>query len=104
MPPFFMAATITVHTPPAAKATIPQDWQADQALKPLAEQPIVTLAAGLKTGTVGAAGTSDDPPVYTVTGKAGLIAPGGDATNGDLTKTGPAPAPTGGGTGGSTHP
>lgn len=58
----------------------------------MAEQPIATLAAGLKTGAVNAPGTSSNPPLYTVTGNFGLIAPGGDATNGDMTVNAPAPA------------
>ena len=92
-----MAATITVHTPPAAKATIAWDWQAAQDDDPLAEVVPVTLAAGLNTGTVGTAGTTDDPPKYTVTGNLGLFGPGGAAANGDMTKAAPpAPASTGG--------
>ena len=93
-----MAATITVHTPPAAKAAIAWDWQAIQDDDPLAEVVPVTLTADFKTGTVGTAGTTDDPPKYTVTGNRGLFGPGGAAANGDVTKATP-PAPTKAGTG-----
>jgi len=96
-----MAITITTINPPKVKGPIPWDWQAAQAADPMAQVPLVTLAAGLKTGTVGVAGTPSPAPTYTVTGVKGLIGPGGAAANGDLTKTGPAAAPA---SGGGTHP
>ena len=82
--PFFMAITITTIHPPAVKSPIPIDWQAAQAADPLAEQPIATLAAGLKTGTVNAPGTSSNPPLYTIDGVNGLSEAGGGAINGVL--------------------
>ena len=91
MPPFFMAITITTINPPTVKAPIAWDWQAAQTSDPMAQVPLVTLAAGLKTGIVVAAGTASPAPTYTVTGVKGLIGPGGAAANGDLTKSAPAP-------------
>lgn len=100
MPPFLMAITITTINPPATKTAIAWDWQAAQAADPHAQVPLVTVAADLKTATVGAAGTYTDPPAYTVTGVKGLFGAGGAAANGDITKSAPpAPGPTSGGTG-----
>lgn len=82
MPSFFMAITITTINPPATKTAIAWDWQAAQDDDPMAQVPLVTVAADLKTGTVGAAGTVSDPPTYTVTGVNGLVGAGGAATNG----------------------
>lgn len=82
MPPFFMAITITTINPPAVKTALAWDWQAAQDDDPMAEVPLVTLAADLKTGTVGAAGTPSAAPTYTVTGVNGLVAAGGAQTNG----------------------
>ena len=79
-----MAITITSVNPPPVKAAIGWDWQAAQDDDPLAEQPLVTLAAGLKTGTVGNPGTPSAAPTYTVTGVNGIVAPGGSATNGAI--------------------
>ena len=99
MPSFFMAITITSVRPPTVKAPIAWDWQAAQDDNPHAEVPLTTLASTLKTGTVGVAGTTDAAPKYTVTGVRGLIAAGGAAANGDLTKDAPpAPAAASGGT------
>jgi hypothetical protein len=93
MPPFFMAITITTIHPPATKAPIAWDWQAAQDDDPKAQVALATLAAGLKTGTVGTAGTYTDPPAYTVTGVKGLFGAGGAAANGDMSKSAPTPAP-----------
>lgn len=91
MPLFFMAVTITTIHPPATKTALAWDWQGMQASNPMAQQPVVTLAAGLKTASVGAAGTYTEPAAYTVTGVRGLVAYGGAAANGDLTKSAPTP-------------
>lgn len=96
-----MAITITTINPPATKTAIAWDWQGAQDDDPKAQVALVTLAADLKTGTVGAAGTYTDPPAYTVTGVRGLVGPGGAAANGDLTKS--APAAKGGTGGGGGH-
>jgi hypothetical protein len=85
-----MAITITTINPPAVKTAIAWDWQAAQDDDPMAEVPLVTLTADLKTGTVGAPGNVSAAPTYTVTGVKGLIGPGGAAANGDLTKSAPA--------------
>lgn len=77
-----MAVTITKINPPPVKAPLETDWQDTQNDDPLAQVPLVTLTADLKTGTVGAAGTYNDPPTYTVTGVNGLVAAGGAAANG----------------------
>lgn len=77
-----MAITITKINPPPVKAPIETDWQAAQSADPLAQVPLVTLTADLKSGTVGAAGTYTDPPAYTVTGVNGLVGAGGAAANG----------------------
>jgi hypothetical protein len=104
MPSFFMAITITTINPPAAKTAIAWNWQDAQDDDPHAQVALVTLAAGLKTGTVGAPGTPSPAPTYTVTGVRGLIGAGGAAANGDLTKTRPAPSSSGsGGGGGASH-
>lgn len=98
-----MAITITTINPPATKTAIAWDWQAAQAADPHAQVPLVTLAADLKTATVGAAGTYTEPSAYTVTGVKGLFGAGGAAANGDMTKDAPTtPAPTGGGGTGGT--
>ena len=102
MPPFLMAITITTINPPATKTAIAWDWQAAQAADPMAQVPLVTLAADLKTATVGAAGTYTDPPAYTVTGVKGLFGAGGAAANGDMTKSAPTTRSTGGTGGGGT--
>lgn len=100
MPPFLMAITITTIHPPATKTAIAWDWQAAQAADPMAQVPLVTLAADLKTATVGAAGTYTEPPAYTVTGVKGLFGAGGASANGDMTKSAPTAPTKGGGTGG----
>ena len=82
MPSFFMAITITSINPPTVKSPIGWDWQAAQDDNPLAEAPVATLAAGLKTGAVQAPGTTDATPTYTITGVNGLVGAGGKATNG----------------------
>ncbi len=80
--PFFMAATITTINPPATKTTIAWAWQDIQAADPLASQPTVTFAAGLKTGTRADGGTVSNPPTYRVAGVNGITGPGGAQTNG----------------------
>lgn len=90
-----MATTITTINPPATKTALAWNWQDQQGIDPLASQPTVTLAAGLKTGTRADGGTVSNPPVYKVTGVKGIYGPGGSAANGAAT----APAPTGTGTG-----
>lgn len=90
-----MAITITSVNPPKVKAPIAWDWQAAQDDDPKAQVALATLAAGLKTGTVGTAGTYTDPPAYTVTGVKGLFGAGGAAANGDMTKSAPTPPPVG---------
>jgi hypothetical protein len=105
MPSFFMAITITTINPPATKTAIAWDWQAAQDDDPHAQVALVTLATDLKTGTVGAAGTPDTTPTYTITGVNGLVAAGGAATNGvKLAKlaAGSALTVTGNGTSGAT--
>jgi hypothetical protein len=77
-----MAITITTINPPAVKTALAWDWQDAQDDDPMAQAPLVTLAPGLKTGTVGAAGTPSAAPTYTVTGVNGLVAAGGAAANG----------------------
>lgn len=85
MPLFFMAATLT--TPPAAAVNIPDPVIVD----PLDFQPVVTLAAGLKTGTVGARPTDTDGAGTEIT------------VNLYGTKAPPARGGTGTGTGTGTH-
>ena len=82
MPSFFMAITITSINPPTTKAPIAWDWQDAQDDDPHAQVALVTLAADLKTGTVGAAGTPSAVPTYTIAGVNGLVAAGGAAANG----------------------
>lgn len=89
MPLFFMAATLT--TPPAAAVNIPDPV----IVNPLDFQPVVTLAAGLKAGTVGARPTDTDGPGTEI--KVNLY--------GNKAPTPPAGSGTGHGTGtGTGHP
>lgn len=80
-----MATTITTIHPPATKTALAWNWQDQQTISPLADQPQVTLAAGLKTGTRADAGTTSNPPLYKVTGVTGIYGPGGSAANGAST-------------------
>lgn len=84
-----MATTIKTIHPPSTLTTLPWNWQDQQAIDPLAPQPVVTLAAGLKTGTRADGAAASNPPVYTVAQVKGIYGPGGSAANGAPT----APAP-----------
>jgi hypothetical protein len=77
-----MATTITTINPPATKTALGWNWQDQQSIDPLASQPTVTLAAGLKTGTRADGGTVSNPPTYTVAGVNGIAGPGGAQVNG----------------------
>ena len=76
-----MAITITSNTTGSA-VPLAWDWQAAQAADPDADAPIATLSSDLTTGEVNAAGVTSDPPLYTISGLPGLVAPGGSGSNG----------------------
>ena len=76
-----MAITITDNTTGSA-VPLAWDWQAAQAADPDADAPIATLSSDLTTGEVNAAGVTSDPPLYTISGLPGLVAPGGSGSNG----------------------
>lgn len=100
-----MAVTITKVNPPPVAASLETDWQDTQNDDPSAEQPIATLAADLKTGTVEAPGTTSAAPAYIITGVNGLKAAGGAQANGVILAAlfaGTALTVTGNGTSGAT--
>lgn len=76
-----MAITITANTTGSA-VPLSIDWQAGQATDPDADAPIATLSSDLTTGEVNAAGVTSDPPLYSISGLPGLVAPGGSGLNG----------------------
>lgn len=83
MPPFFMATTITTINPPSTVTALDWNWQDQQTIDPLGPQAVVTLAAGLATGTR-ADGSATTAPVYRVAGVNGIVGPGGQKGNGGI--------------------
>ena len=78
-----MATTITTINPPSTVTALDWNWQDQQSIDPLGPQAVVTLAAGLATGTR-ADGSATTAQVYRVTGVNGIVGPGGWQANGGV--------------------